>query len=218
MSRSEVQKYLVLRSTVEAQCPPPSTILVTSAMSCDGKTTVAAGLAKSLANSGYRTLAVDAGATPHLARALDASELPAVSSLAFDEEEKPMIRLVGNRLDAVSLARADVAARSHAEFDEFFAELRHRYEFVVVDGGELLGSAAALARAVNAIILTVRRGRAATQADRDVALLLARLDAPILGVVETSAKRSPAPAEKPALAGSAARDIAAKRAFAVRRS
>jgi Mrp family chromosome partitioning ATPase len=174
----------LIRATLEAQLATPATLLVASALPGDGKTAVAAGLARVLAAAGYRTVAIDASdRRPALALRFECDEAPPE---ALDRAEP---RAIAPNLDLISIAHPRLLATARPELAAFVAGMRARYDFSVVDGSELPGGAVGLAREVDGVILAVRAGRASTVADREAVALLERFHAPFLGVVATERSR-----------------------------
>ncbi len=175
--------FLTLRATIEANCAAPSVVLISSAMPRDGKTAVSAGLAEAFAQSGCRTLAIDFGAKPALAKAIGTKDLPVIESPRGTDTLA--VRHIGEHLDAARIAATAMGKSALTDLERFFAALRARYDFTVIDGCELTAGAVALARIADGVILTVRRGRPTAEADREAVLLLERFRANFIGVVST---------------------------------
>jgi MinD-like ATPase involved in chromosome partitioning or flagellar assembly len=173
--------YLLIRSTVEAEIPSPGVLAVSSALGGDGKTSVATGIARSLAAAGYATLAVDAGGAGTHAVAVET----ATTRLA------DVARTVESGCDYLSIASAQARAASATTIRAFYEAIRERYEYAVIDTAVVSSGGLGFARAADGVMLAVREGRAVTDADRDAVELFARLHVPFLGVVATRVAGTP---------------------------
>ncbi len=177
MNKAEqsLDPFLMIRATVEAQLAAPSVLAVSSALAGDGKTGVTTGIVRSLVAAGYRTLAVDAGAAaPHMG-ALD-SPAALVAEAA---------RPVAMGCDFVSLSLEQARAASAAAIEAFYATIRGRYDYAVVDTAIVGGGGLAFARGADGVVLALREGRAASDADRVAVATFERLKVRFLGVVAT---------------------------------
>jgi Mrp family chromosome partitioning ATPase len=177
--------FLTLRAAVEASCKAPAVVLVSSVLPHDGKTTVAAGLAAALAKSGYPTIAVDAGATPELTKALGMKG-PSVA-----------IKRAAESLDVMRMD-GDLRKASSAELRRMFDGLRERYAYVVLDGAELAAGGLAAAAAVDGVLLTVRSGRPTVDEDKQATHLLEHCRARFIGVIATRARQGDPPRQSEA--------------------
>ncbi len=156
----------LLRSKIEATLSTPAVLLVTSACPRDGKSATANDLAESLAEAGHRVVLVDV------------------------QSESPAAWAATRRATAhnVSIVRMPIAATdprsARAAVANFVRDLRHTFDFAIVDGTTFLGSAAGLmANVVDGVLLTVRVGRRQTEEDAIMVRSLAQSDTRILGVV-----------------------------------
>jgi Mrp family chromosome partitioning ATPase len=174
-SETAIDPFLMVRTTVEAQIAPPGVLTVSSAVSGDGKTGVATGIVRSLVTAGYRTLAIDAGAsTPH------AISVESAAALVADAA-----RPVAAGCDFVSLSPEQARTASAAAIDAFYRTIRARYDYAVVDAAIVGSGGLAFARAADGVVLALREGRAASDADRVAVQLFERLRVRFLGVVAT---------------------------------
>ena len=174
-SEQELDPFLMIRATVEAQMPAPGVLAVSSALAGDGKTGVASGIVRSLVTAGYRTLAIDAGAsTPYVAGLESPAGLMAETA-----------RPVDAGCDFVSLTPAQARAASASAIDAFYATIRGRYDYAVVDAAIVGAGGLAFARGADGVVLALREGRAAADADRVAVGLFERLQVRFLGVVAT---------------------------------
>jgi Mrp family chromosome partitioning ATPase len=173
----------LLRARVESNVRRPGVVVVTSALSGDGKTAASHGLAASLGAIGYRTLLVDAGvrwdtiAWP--ARAASIEEMLIESAT---ESAIPRLRIVA--LTNPALARES----SLPSVENALAAARGCYDYVVVDAGCALENALAshFVSSADAVLVVVRAGRRRRTDDERLARSLERLDAQFFGVVAIS--------------------------------
>ena len=200
MTTTKDATFQRLSAMVQAQRPAISVVAVSSAESCDGKTEVACGLARAFAADGHRTVALDGGlARPALGKRLGVDER--APALAFGAAA---YRWTGIERDLDVLQAADpVLFDASTRIRDLFARLRETYEYVVVDTSTLAEGGVQLLRHVDAVLLAVRLGRSASDADRDAVDTLDRIGAPLLGIVTTHAVRAAHAARKaaPARAG-----------------
>ena len=139
---------------------------VSSPFQGDGKTSVAAALAWSYAQAGYRTVMVDAD---FIGRALSHQ----FSMLGYEGVREAMrdpsrvlslIRSARPNLDILPAGSDKAVTAGHmqpAATRELLATLRDRYEIVVVDSGPMTASVESLPiiGAVDGVVLVLRRGR-----------------------------------------------------------
>lgn len=186
-----------LRANIEPQLREQDLdlLLVTSPQKGDGKTTVAALLAESMARLGMSTLLVDADLKrprlAKLARIEDASGLDDIlrGRSTLDQATRPGwaegLSLLPTGIDPEA---GDLLARS---FVDVIAEARERFDLIVVDAPPLLGTddARTLAPVAQAIVLVVSAGSEASQVNEAV-LAVEALKAPLLGIVGNRLKES----------------------------
>lgn len=175
--------FTVIRATVETDLATPGILTISSALPGDGKTAVAAGIARSLAAGGYRTLVVDAGALPAVAPG--AAHEPLTLDGARDRLTHA-VRATGSGCDYIALKDLGADVSSSVGIGALYAAIRERYEYGVVDAGVLNGDGLALARGADGVVLAVREGRAIQPRDGEAVELLNRVHARFLGVVATT--------------------------------
>ena len=143
----------------------PRVIMVTSAGDREGKTTVAAHLAASLARSGRRTLLVDGDLRAPSAHAVfNASGEPGLCEVLRSEVTLEAA-IQPTQVDGLMLVAAGqcdyqaIAALSHALLGEVFQKVREQFDFVVIDAAPVLSYADTLliGSHVDAAVLSVRR-------------------------------------------------------------
>ena len=157
-----------IRSRIEARrAPEPGyTLMVSSPFQGDGKTTLAVSLAWSYAESGYRTLIIDADfvgrAMTHQFGRLKESGLREVVRRGRIEDEivelgHPNLRLLGVGFDR----RVSAANVSPKVFAGLIESIRDQFDVIIFDSGPFAASIEAypLASVVDGIVLTLRRGR-----------------------------------------------------------
>ena len=196
----------------------PAVVLVTSARAGEGKTTTAANLAATLAETGKRVLAIDADfRNPSMHRMFDVSSGAGLANLLAlgSESESDLARLA--RLTDDTRIRVLTAGHS----DEFrgglptqiaavVTEARTYADAVVIDAAPLLSSSDTqdFLPYVDSVVVVARLARVNRQQAGRVADMLGRTRAPVLGVVcigRRRRSRGPTP-------GSAARVVRATQA------
>ncbi len=141
----------------------PRVYLVASAAPGEGKSNVAMSLSVSLAAAGVRTLLIDADFTArHLTMALAASEADGFLEAALrGVQPSPLHMRAGPWVLPAGKAHArDIARLRPDSLRALFAELRQRFEVVIVDSDLVLSDATAspIAPHTDGIILTVAAG------------------------------------------------------------
>ena len=141
-------------------------IKVSSPFQGDGKTSVAAALAWSYAQAGYRTAMVDAD---FIGRALSHQfsmlGQPGVREAMRDPEQAmSLIRSARPNLDILPAGSDKAVTAGHlqpASMRQLLSRLREHYEIVVVDSGPMTASVESLPiiGAVDGVVLVLRRGR-----------------------------------------------------------
>jgi polysaccharide biosynthesis transport protein len=173
---------------------PPQVILVTSALPREGKTTVAANLAVTLAQLGDSTVVVDADLRkPGVGRLLNlgsgnyaglSSYLAGVSSLDLVTVPHPAIpNLAAILTGPLPPNPADLLCSR--KLTEAIAELRTRFKFIVIDSPPIMAAtdAVVLSVQVDGVLLVVRSGESPKEAFARTRDLLNSVKCQILGVV-----------------------------------
>ena len=154
---------LALQRTMRIQ--PIKVVLVTSALDSEGKTTLAANLAQSIATLGIRTLLIDGDLrNPQLTRALcpraDTGLLDVAVGRIAPEQAILVDRSTGlSILPSTAVKQADII--TELMFSERIVDvldyLRHRYELIIIDSPPLvpLVDGRALAELADRIILAL---------------------------------------------------------------
>src|SRR6266513_2351001 len=173
---------------------PPQVILVTSALPREGKTTVAANLAVTLAQLGDSTVLVDADLRkPGIGRLLNlgpgkyaglSSYLAGASSLDLVSVPHPSIpNLVAIPTGPLPPNPADLLS-SH-RLAEGIAELRTKFKFIVIDSPPIMAATDAVIVSVHSdgVLLVVRSGETPKAAFARTRDLLNNVKCRVLGVV-----------------------------------
>lgn len=194
--------FRTLRTNVERlsadreDVPIAKVISITSAVQGDGKTTVAALYAESLARLGTRTLLVDADlARGSVARTFElevqqggtAQVLRGTATLdeAVQKGWVDDLYVLTTERDPDA---GDVLAR---ELESMLQEIVGRYEAVIIDGPPLIGTdeGRTLATKVGSVIMVIRGGEMAGPVNEAV-LALEDLKVPVIGAVANRMRRS----------------------------
>ena len=184
---------LALQRTMRVQ--PIKVVLVTSALENEGKTTLAANLAQSIATLGIRTLLIDADLrNPQLTRALCPHADTGLLDLAMGRTAPEQAILVDRStglsiLPSTAVRQADLI--TELMFSERIVEvldlLRHRYELIVIDSPPLvpLVDGRALAELADRIVLALAWDQTPGEVLAHTIDLLAPVHDRILGTVLT---------------------------------
>jgi capsular exopolysaccharide synthesis family protein len=141
-------------------------VMVTSALSGEGKTTLAGHLASSLARAGRRTLLMDCDLrTPAAHQLLEQTLQPGLSEVLLEEINLPEAVRPATAVEGLWLLPAGqwdrevVQALAQEGPQRIFEQLREEFDFIVVDSHPVLATADALlvGQHVDAVILSVLR-------------------------------------------------------------
>lgn len=169
----------------------PRVILVTSAQPNEGKSTIAASLAETLAKAGSRVILVDADLRKGGPRKLKTSPPgPGLAEALQDPAALPSI-LASTAGDNPALLSRGAAAAGAADLlvsdalDDVLSQLRRAYDYVVIDCSPLFAAddTAALAPKVDGTLLVVRRRFSGAAPVREALDQLLRRNVRVLGVV-----------------------------------
>ncbi|MFH5805847.1 polysaccharide biosynthesis tyrosine autokinase [Alienimonas sp. DA493] len=167
-------------------------IQVTSADPGDGKSTLAANLAISLARSGKRTILVDADLRrPRVAKlfGLSADGVGVAEAIADPDriEEAVVESSVENLLLLPCLSHPDHPAEmlSSGRFEEFLELLRQKFDYVILDSPPVLAVSdpAAIASSADGVVLVTRLSRRTRRKLKESLDTLDRSGANVLGLV-----------------------------------
>lgn len=180
---------------------PPRTILVTSSVPAEGKTTLSAHLAVALAESGNRVALVETDLrSPRLTRLLGLVAGAGVTSVLtgtarLDEVLQPVRDGRLQVLAAGPLPPNPSELLASEAFAGLLRELAATHDVVLLDAPPLLpvADAGALAGLVDGVLLCARWGTVHADELQRSSALLGRLGARLLGVVLTQVPRRMAP-------------------------
>jgi succinoglycan biosynthesis transport protein ExoP len=212
----EAESFRVLRATLDfANAEHGSrTIMITSAVDGEGKSTTVANLAVALARAGRRVVLVDADVgRPNLHRLFSLDERPGLTDLEpGDTRLEDTLRPIGlteeafeaehssARMDRIGSLEVLPGGSALQDPDELGFEnavgriierLRDRVDLVLVDAPPLLkGHAIALSAHVDAVVVVVRLKALRTSALQDMSRILEASPATKLGFVLTGVDRT----------------------------
>lgn len=140
------------------------TIMITSAMQGEGKSTLSCHLATSLSKSGRRVVLVDCDLRrPSISRVFEIPVTPGVCEILRGEAtiEECLHSPDGGSLTILPAGRIDRGTSrllSSGEFGQLIKELEARYDFIVVDSSPLLVNDALLvAQHVGGVLFSIRK-------------------------------------------------------------
>jgi polysaccharide biosynthesis transport protein len=189
-----VESYRNLRSALlflSTEGERPKVLLITSAMPNEGKSTIAANLARTLARSGSRVLLVDGDLRRgQLHRSLQMQSEPGLAELLrLNCDPDKVIQ----RDSLANFAFISCGARSgdpgdlfvSSELDQILARWRREFDYVLIDSSPLFAAndACCLAPKVDGTLFVVRRGQSSAGAVNEAIHLLAQRNARVLGVI-----------------------------------
>lgn len=184
LEERDVEAYRILRAnlTFLDVDREPRSVIVTSGLPEEGKSTVAASLAQASAAAGTRTLLLECdlrrpslperlglprepGLTDYLARRCEVSDILQPVTAASDQEVAPGVDPTAatplTYIAAGSLSPRPAEALGSDRFREFLVQAMDSYEFVVIDTSPLLSvvDTRELVPLVDAVLLCVRVSR-----------------------------------------------------------
>ncbi|HUD47640.1 MAG TPA: polysaccharide biosynthesis tyrosine autokinase [Candidatus Baltobacteraceae bacterium] len=176
----------------------PKILLVTSARPGEGKSTISANLARTLALSGSRVLLVDGDLRKgHLHHMLNMQSKPGLSELlsqTCDPNKVIQRDSLQNFAFISSGARfsnpGDLFLRS--ELEQLLARWRREFDYVIIDSSPLFAAddTSCLAPKVDGTLFVVRRGHSSAHAVSEAVDMLAQRQARVLGVIFNGADTS----------------------------
>ena len=194
------ESYRALRAWLRVAGGPEAsrTVLITSAVAAEGKTTVTANLAVSLAQAGERVLIVDCDLRhPNIHELFDASNAIGVTSLVMGtatlDAAIHKVSIPGGALDVLPAGELTVSPAeilASREASNLFAQLKTRYDYVLVDSPPVLpvADALTLSQSVDQVLLVVRARRTRIPDFRQAGSLLRQFGAPLRAAVLVGAR------------------------------
>ncbi|MEE8143622.1 MAG: CpsD/CapB family tyrosine-protein kinase, partial [Planctomycetota bacterium] len=166
-------------------------LLVTSAVAGEGKTTVVLNLAQSFAYAGQRVLVLDADLRrPRVERVFELSKSPGLTEVLRGERKTDEVIRQPAGFGVDVLTSGDVPKNpaellGSTSFDQLLSELADRYDLVVVDAPVLLAvsDALLLAHRVDGVLLVHAPGKVDKKGFGRVREVLDRAGANVLGLV-----------------------------------
>ncbi|WP_375474660.1 polysaccharide biosynthesis tyrosine autokinase [uncultured Jatrophihabitans sp.] len=189
-SRAEAIRQLRTNLQYLAVDTPPKLIAITSAMSGEGKSTTAVGLASAMAEAGYTVCLVDADLRrPTIARAFGLDASPGLTSiLAGRAGIGDVLQPVSSNLNVITSGPippnpSELLASGH--FRTLLRELAEKTDYVLIDTAPLLPVAdgSEVASVADVTLLVVRARRTNRDQLRKAADSLTRVSARLGGVV-----------------------------------
>jgi capsular exopolysaccharide synthesis family protein len=184
-------RHLLGYLTLSAQASPPRSVLITSALPGEGKSTIALSLAMAYAEQGKRTLLIDADLRqPSIERLVHLDPDSGLPEVLADHADwrtatravsaRPNLFVLGSGLP-LPLALAVLGPQVRG----ILKQATQEFDLVVLDSPPLLGCAETLglAAAADVTVLTVRSGHTPMKALGATIETLQRVNAPIAGVV-----------------------------------
>jgi capsular exopolysaccharide synthesis family protein len=176
----------------------PKVLLVTSAMPNEGKSTVAANLARTLALSGSRVLLVDGDLRKgHLHLTLNLQSEPGLAELLHQTCDPEKVIQTDSLPNFAFVSRGTCSGNPGDLFlgsslDAVLARWRQDYDYVVIDSSPLFAAddASCLAPKVDGTLFVVRSHYSSARAVREALNLLAQRQARVLGVIFNGADTS----------------------------
>jgi capsular exopolysaccharide synthesis family protein len=176
---------------------PIKTLVVTSAVKGEGKSTVASNLAAAMAHAGERTLLIDADLRrPSLHKAFDVDNRTGLTTILEGESQhEGLIRVTGvERLDLLPSGRIPSNPSellSGARFAALLLQLSGEYERIVLDAPPVLGMADALVLGArcDATLLVVRADVAERRATEAAFAALVNIGARSIATVLNCVRR-----------------------------
>jgi capsular exopolysaccharide synthesis family protein len=170
---------------------PPRVLLVASALSGEGKTSLACLLAASLARSGSRTLLIDGDLRrPSIHRMTGVPISPGLADV-LTERAETAAAIHPTHVPGLSVMSAGrwsdrvVPVLASTRWSELVAKFRTEFEYVVVDSSPILPVADALelARGVEGVLISALRDVTEVSAMKEAVQQLAGVHARVIGLV-----------------------------------
>ncbi len=176
----------------------PKTILVTSSVPDEGKSTISAGLAVTLAAAGSRTLLVDGDLRKgHLHVFFDNRVVPGLAEVLRREINVREALTVSAHENLHFLPRGKVASDASELYlreaaDEFLRQIYQDYDFIVIDSAPVLAKedTASLAPKIDATLFVIRAGVASMRKSRSALDSLLKRNVNVLGIIFNSTSRT----------------------------
>lgn len=192
-------RFGMLGARIETELKGPAIIAITSAMPGDGKTVAARGLCEALSKAGYRGVLVDA-AMEHDPESGSNSRQTLHRIMEDLERWISATDVAGMGFLSLSSSSIQMSA-SRDSVERLFEQLKQRCDYAVVDTNCAVNDpfATYVTAKAEAVMVSVRIGRARTSRDGALSALLERVNARFLGLIAVERKaieRVPTPKNK----------------------
>ena len=188
------ESYRALRTSLllTSLGAPPKTILVTSALPQEGKTTTSINTAIVLAQKGTRVLLIDADLRrPSIHKTLGMGPRTGLSNVLTGNATLQQATVRSSILPSLFVLPAGTPPPNPAELlasslmKDVLAELREQYDHIVVDTPPTLSvtDAVVMSTRADAVVLVIRSGQTTKQALRRARDLLMQVNARVSGVL-----------------------------------
>jgi len=188
------EAYRALRTTLllSQAGSPPRTLLLTSSLSEDGKTTTTYNLAACFAMLGTRTLAIDADMRgPSLHRRAGQSNSQGLSNLLTSASDPTQVILQDTDVKNLFILTSGPIPPNPAEllgskaFDELLEKLSSQYDLVLIDSppGLVVADASIMSAKVDGVVVVVRSSKTTRPALVRIVENFRRTQANLLGFV-----------------------------------
>ena len=188
------ESYRALRTSLllTSLGSPPKTILITSALPQEGKTTTSINVASVLARKGTRVLLVDADLRrPSIHKTLGMGPRVGLSNVLTGGTTLQQATVCSTQLDNLFILPAGTPPPNPAELlassqmADLLAEVREQYDHIVIDTPPTLSvtDAVVLSTRMDAVVLVIRSGQTTKPALRRSRDILGQVNARIAGVL-----------------------------------
>jgi capsular exopolysaccharide synthesis family protein len=195
------ESYRSLRSALlflPVQGERPKVLLITSAVPNEGKSTIAANLARTLALGGSRVLLVDADLRKgHLHELLGLQCEPGLAELLRQPDNLDSIIQRDSLQNFAFLSRGKASGHSgdlflSQAFDQVLARMRRQFDYVLIDSSPVFAAddATTLAPKVDGTLFVVRSNFSGARQVREALELLRQRQAKVLGLIFNRADSS----------------------------
>ena len=192
------EAYKTLRTNIEqiTSIDNIKTILITSSISGEGKSTVAGNLAISLSKNNHKVLVIDCDLRrPSLHNEFNIENEYGVGEILLGENElKSSIKKIDSRLSVLTAGKIknDTAELFATEnMKQLLDEVRITYDYIIIDSAPIIPVAdtSVLARVIDAAVLVVRANKSIEKLVIQGYEKLKKTSIKILGTVSNDSKR-----------------------------
>jgi len=187
-----LEEFRILRTRLELICEGKKSLVVTSVLPREGKTTVAINLSRSLADIGKRVLFIDCDLrNSEIAAAYEIEDTAVgIESYLVGQKNMEEIILKSNKenLDFVLAVGSSINSTELLDGERFRAllkEVKEEYDFVIIDTPSMAECADAtiIAKEADAVILVIQENRVCRRMIEESLERLREAKSEVLGVV-----------------------------------